>query len=384
MAFRVVVLAGGSGTRLWPLSRAAVPKHLLPLAAGGRTLLAATLDRVRPLTELVWVVTVAAQAERCAAELAAAGLDPARVIAEPGARGTGPALGLAMHTLAAGDPDAIVASVHADAHILDDDGYRRCVVAAAGWARVAGGLATVGVDPVRPATGLGYIELGDALAPADWRVPAADLPLAAEMLGPPPVLPAAHRAVRFVEKPDLATATAYVAGGRHVWNTGLFAWEVATFLAELAAASAEIDAGVATAAAARRRGAEEEARAAYLALPSVAVDPLVLERTQRLVAVRGVFGWSDVGSWADLADARRDGGEADGRGNVTLGDTVLSDGVRACYVDSGGGRLVAVVGAQGITVVDTGDVVLVVGEGGSQGVKGVVDELRRRGRTDLV
>ena len=378
MTLHVVVLAGGSGTRLWPLSRSGVPKHLLPLASGGRTLLRATLERVRPLTDSVWVVTIASQAQPCTDELAAAGVDPGHVIAEPGARGTGPALGLAVRTLSDGDPDAVVASVHADHGIADDEDYRRCVLTAAGWARTTGGLATIGVEPASPSTGMGYIEVGEVEPAEAWRPPVAG---AALLDGP---LPPAHRAIRFVEKPDLETAIGYVESGRYLWNTGLFAWQASTFLAELAAASAETMAGVEGAVAARARGDEPAAEAAYLALPSEAVDTLVLERTPRLTAVRGAFGWSDMGSWADLAAARRAAGEADGEGNVVSGDAILAAGARDCYVEARGGRLVAVVGAEGLVVVDTGDAVLVLPAERSQGVRDVVEQLKRRGRSELL
>lgn len=385
MALHVVVLAGGSGTRLWPLSRSAVPKHLLPLASGGRSLLRATLDRVQPLTESIWVVTITAQARQCAEELEAAGLDPARVIAEPAARGTGPALGLAMGTLARRDPEAVVASVHADHHVVDDHGYRAAVWQAAGWARATGGLATVAISPTEPSTGFGYIELGDAEDGDAWVPPADDgNPLTAEALGPPRSLLPADRAVRFVEKPDRATAEAYLAGGRHVWNTGLFAWRASTFLGELAQASPPTAEGVEATLTARADGDEAGAEAAYTALPNEAVDTLVLERTPLLTAVRASFGWSDLGSWADLAAARRAAGEADSEGNVVEGDALLAASTRDCYIDARGGRRIAVVGAEGLVVVDTGDAVLILAADRSQGVKQVVDQLKRERRTDLL
>ncbi len=381
MGLHAVILAGGSGTRLWPLSRAAVPKHLLPLGPGGVTLLRATIDRLLPLGATVHIVTVASQAEGCREVAVGAGLPPDCVIAEPMARGTGPALGLAVRWIARDDPDAVICSIHADHHIGDAAAYRAAIWAAAGWACATDGLVTVGLTPTYPSTGLGYVALGRIRSSRDWIPPQgtdeqADVSAAAEGL-------AAFRAAGFVEKPPLHQAERFVADHTHLWNTGLFAWTSGAFLRELRAASPDIDDGLTAVVDARAAGDEVRTSDLYAALPNIAIDPLVMEKTTRLTVVQAGFPWSDLGSWSDLHEARRDGGDADGADNVLIGDGLAVDS-RRCLIDASGGRLIAVVGADDLVVVDTGDAVLIVPASRVQSVRAVVDRLRLEGRTELL
>jgi mannose-1-phosphate guanylyltransferase len=269
--------------------------------------------------------------------------------------------------------------VHADSHVVDAEAYLAAIVAAAGWAAALGGLATVGLVPTHPATGLGYIEVGTALPPQSWVLPAGTN-AGASRLTAAAVLPAAH-AAGFLEKPSLERATSFLAGGSHLWNLGLFAWTARAFLAELAAADPDLDACLREVVEERAAGHEERASELYAALPTLAVEPLLLEGSHNLAVVRAGFDWSDLGSWADLMAARTQ--LADAGGNVALGDTVLVD-AKDCFVESRGQRTVAVLGVEGMVVVDTGDCVLVMPAAASQRVKEVVERLRAEGRTELL
>jgi mannose-1-phosphate guanylyltransferase/mannose-6-phosphate isomerase len=380
VGLHILVLAGGSGTRLWPLSRKAAPKHLLPLGAEGRTLLRATLERVGGIADAVHVVTTASQAGACSDELVAAGLSDVGVIAEPVARGTGPALGLATGWIARLDPDAMIASAHADSDVGDDEAYRAALIASAGWAAAGHGLATVGLAPLYPSTGMGYIELGPAANPDAWVAPHSGV--RAQLVEAARSLPA-FTAAGFTEKPPAATAEAYVSGGRHLWNLGLFAWRASTFLDELLRAAPALASALDDVVAARAAGDEERASQVYAAQDPVAVEPLVLERTSNLTAVRAAFPWSDLGSWADFHGVRAAAGHADADGNVVDGDVEVLD-ARGNTVVSRAGRLAAVIGAEGLVVVDTPDALLVMPRDQAQRVKDLVDRLRANGRDDVL
>jgi mannose-1-phosphate guanylyltransferase len=379
VGLHILVLAGGSGTRLWPLSRRSTPKHLLPLAPGGVTLLRATLERVIGLGDSVQVVTAAAQAAGIRSTLDGLGLPADAVIVEPEPRGTGPALGLAVGLIARDDPDALIASVHADHRVSDTAAYRAAVLASAGWAASTDGLATVGLVPAAPVTGFGYIELGESRDPRGWRPPTGAPQAAATAAAALP----AFAASGFTEKPSVAVAQGYLDGGRHLWNLGLFAWTARRFLGELRSADADLAAALAEVVDARAAGDDRTAARLYAAQRAQAVEPLVLERTRRLTVVRAAFGWSDLGSWSDVRDARVADGEGDRDGNMVEGDVIVTAS-RDCTVLARSGRLVVVAGVEGLVVVDMPDAVLVVPAARSQLVKEVVDKLSTEGRNDVL
>jgi mannose-1-phosphate guanylyltransferase len=379
MGLHILVLAGGSGTRLWPLSRRSTPKHLLPLAPGGETLLRATLERVIGLGDSVHIVTAAAQVEGCLSILDDLGLPATSVIAEPEPRGTGLALGLAVGLIAREDPDALIASVHADHRVSDPEAYRAAVLASAGWAASTDGLATVGLVPAAPVTGFGYIELGAARDPGIWHPPPGSPTEAAAAAGKLP----AFEATGFAEKPSAEVAQRYLDDGRHLWNLGLFAWTARRFLAELDSADPELATALSAVADAWVAGDRETAGRLYAAQRVQAVEPLVLERTHRLTVVRASFGWSDLGSWSDVREARVSDGEADADGNIVEGNVVLTSSTD-CTVMAQSGRVVVVAGVAGLVVVDTPDAVLVVPAAESQLVRKVVEHLKADGRDEVL
>ncbi|HZB97111.1 MAG TPA: sugar phosphate nucleotidyltransferase [Candidatus Sulfotelmatobacter sp.] len=379
MALHVLVLAGGSGTRLWPLSREAQPKHLLPLGPGGTTLLRSTVERVLGLGA-VHLVTTASQAVACRRELEGLVLGEEAFIVEPAARGTGPAIALAVISIAREDPEAIVCSVHADHYVADTEAYNASVCAAAGWSVVSDSFAAVGITPGYPAPGFGYIALGEQRRAEDWAPPVGDQ--AAEVSSRAAALPA-HDALRFVEKPALELAESFVAGGRHLWNCGLFAWPARVFRRELAACASTLLARIDEVADLRHGGDEARAAAAYAALDPIPIEPLLLERGAPLTAVSANFGWADLGSWPDLYAARRELEASDERGNVVEGDCMIA-GARDSIVLSRGERFVCLVGGEKLIVVDTGDAVLVARADEAQAVRDVVARLRAAGRRELL
>lgn len=348
-----VVPAGGAGTRLWPLSRAGSPKFLHDLTGSGRTLLQATVDRLEPLVgDRVLVVTGSAHQDAVRGQLDRVPAD--RVVAEPSPRDSMAAIGLAAAMVERDDPDALVGSFAADHVIADPEGFRACVSEAAAVAET-GKLVTIGIAPVRPSTGFGYIHLGAPLT--GFRT--------------------AHAVEAFVEKPDAARAADYVASGEYRWNAGMFVCRAGVLLDLLAEEHPDLAAGLRAIAADPATIGET-----WPGLTKIAIDHAVAEPAAaagRVAVVPATFGWEDIGDFAALADLLP--------GDATK---VLGDAARVLAIDSsglvvpGGGRTVAVLGLEDVVVVDTGDAVLVTTRAHAQEVKSVVESLRESGRSDLL
>lgn len=357
-SFWAVIPAGGAGTRLWPLSRPTRPKFLLPLT-GERSLLQQTADRLGPLAPPARTLVVCGPAHAAAVARQLPALPEANLVVEPAPKGSGPAIGLAAALIARRDPEAVMGSFAADHDIADPAAFVAAVRAAVEAAR-AGWLGTIGLTPTRPETGYGYIERADeAVATGAHGT--------------------AYRAVRFVEKPDLARATDYVASGRFLWNASMFVWKAQTLLDELARLMPELHAGLVRIGAAWDRPERDAVVAAVWAgLADATIDQGVMERAERVAVVPAEMGWSDVGDWHGLGELIAQ----DAMGNSVRGDLVQI-GSQRCVVWSETGRLVALIGQDNTVVVDTPDALLVINRERAQDVKQIVDELKKLNRTEV-
>ena len=352
-----VILSGGSGTRLWPVSRESFPKQLWPLLSE-RTLMQETALRAAgPGFAPPIVVCNNEHRFLIAEQLRDAGVQQPRIVLEPVGRNSAPAIAAAAVLVAEDDPEAVLWMMAADASIADGASLQTALAAAAVAAR-AGHVVTFGMKPTAPEVGYGYIEIGDPLHDAAG----------------------VHRVARFLEKPDAATAERFVSDGRHLWNSGMFVFTARTLLEELERHAPDVLLAVRQAVA-ERQGDLDFIRlgvAAFKACPSISLDYAVAERTSRAAVVPADLGWSDVGSWSALWEL----GAKDAKGNVALGDVVLED-AENCYVRSDG-MLAAVVGLQDAVVVVTEDAVLAMHRGRAQDVKKIVDRLKAASRPEGV
>jgi mannose-1-phosphate guanylyltransferase/mannose-6-phosphate isomerase len=348
-----VILSGGSGTRLWPLSRELYPKQLLPLLAD-RSMLQQTVTRTAGLPDVAAPIVVCNENHRfmVAEQLRELGTTPQAIVLEPLGRNTAPAAAIAalVASADAADRDPVLLVLPAD-HLIRDVTAFQAAVSLGRAAAESGSLVTFGVTPDRVETGYGYIR---------------------RETGPGP----AYRVAEFVEKPDAATARRYIASGDYYWNSGVFLFRAGAFLAELGRYAPAILAACRASLAAARRDLDFLRLPAqeFAACPSDSIDYAVMEKTAVAVVVPLDAGWSDVGSWSALADAL----PRDEAGNVAVGD-VLSEDTSGCYLHSTS-RLVAAVGLRDHVVVETKDAVLVAPRDRVQDVKELVSELKARGR----
>lgn len=352
-----LVLAGGSGTRFWPASRKSRPKQVLGMGPDpSQSLIAHTLRRVESLCPPQHMIVATGESLIDVTRQALPQLGPEGFIAEPVARNTAPCIAWGAQVIARRDPEAVVMVLPSDHHIADEPEFCR-VLARALASAAQGTITTVGITPTRAETGYGYIEAERELAPGVLVVS------------------------KFEEKPNRETAERYVAGGKHLWNSGMFFFRAADMLRAVEQHLPAVHEQLQLIERASRHGvaAEREAtRVAFAAMPSISIDHGIMEKLDELAVVPGSFGWSDLGSWHTVWEL----GERDDADNVGPSDALFVDAQRNLIEDlrsNKSKRVVAMLGVHDLCVVETDDAVLIMPRERAQDVRAIVDELARRG-----
>lgn len=339
----VTILAGGSGSRFWPVSTPNRPKQLLPLA-GERPLIQDTLDRARGLAPEDRIRILTGDHLLRPFRQALGELDPSTFLVEPQPRGTGPVLVWAAWVICQIDPNAIIVSLHADHAIEPSSAFHTLIRDGARVAKKTDALFTVAVPPTRPETGYGYIQPGETI--------------------PSPAGAEAFRVRSFVEKPDLDTAQEYLKAG-YLWNSGIFLWRAAFFLEEVRAVAPELGSLI-------QHLETGDVERFFREAPVISVDEAVLERSSRVASLRATFRWDDVGAWEALSRTR----PADGAGNVLLGSVQAVDSRENIVMAEDG--TVVLFGVEGLAVVLSGGIVLVADRDRTPDLKTLLESLPSR------
>lgn len=325
-----VIIAGGSGTRLWPLSTPEYPKHLLKLI-GDRTMVQQVYERAKELGETIYVVTEASHSDLLREQLSE--LPDSAFLIEPGRRGTAHCIAFALDVISRKHTqDEPIAFIHADHHIRDTEGFVRSFAVASRISQERKEITLIGVEPTFPATGFGYIKR-DGVIKEDSS---------------------AYNVETFKEKPDYATAQSYVDAGNYLWNCGYFVGSVNTFLQEMERSAPELKATYDTLASVSELGTDEYTNA-YLALDNQVIDIALIEKAKSLAVISASFDWVDVGSFKDLHDVVN----RDEQGNYFSGEGINPLDVENVYIRNEESKQIAVIGLDNVIVVNTPDGILV-------------------------
>jgi mannose-1-phosphate guanylyltransferase len=353
-----VIMAGGSGTRFWPLSRRKTPKQFLPITSE-RTMIEETFLRILPLVPARKIYTVANAAQSRTIKRLLPRLPEANRMIEPRGRNTAPSLLLATARVYLRNPEAVVVVLASDHLIAKPAAFRRKLAAAAEAAAREESLITFGVRPSFPSTGYGYIHFGRRGARRHRGEPF-------------------YRALAFKEKPDLKTAVSFLENGDYAWNSGMFLWRASVFARQLERCAPDFYGYWEKMLEALRRGSRRAMAGIFDEIPVTSIDYALMEKAEKTLVCEGDFGWSDVGAWSSLAGIWRN----DDRGNAVKGEAVLLDAEgNICHNP---GKITALIGVRDLVVIDTRDALLVCRKDKDQDVKRVLDRLGALGKTEYL
>ncbi len=358
MDLRVIILAGGSGKRFWPVSRKARPKQFLPIVSE-KTMIEETVDRLSSQIALKNIYTIADPEKTEMIKSILPDLPQKNLLIEPAGRNTAPSLILATAWIHLQNPKAVLAALPADHLIKDSTHFLRKLEAAAAAASSGDYLITFGVPPTSPATGYGYIRFS-----ADRPVRSLDEPF--------------YAVQEFKEKPDLKQAKTFLKQGNYFWNSGMFLWQADVFAQKLGRFSPEMFSYWTQIQEALKTNDEARIASLFEDMPSISIDYALMEKAEGVLMARGDFGWSDVGAWSSLTDIW----PHDKAGNVLRGDNIIQDS-QDCLVYNPE-KLTALIGVKDIIVVNTGDVLLIAHRNQDQKVKDIVGDLEKKKKTEYL